>query len=68
MKARLTETQIAGVSEQTPLGVEHFLVYLRAREMHEEQTLFSMKHPELRTSMKQEEQNGFGRWKSSTVI
>jgi hypothetical protein len=33
--AHFTETQIAGVSEQTPLGVEHFLEYLRAREMHE---------------------------------
>jgi hypothetical protein len=35
--AHFTETQIAGFSEQTPLGVEHFLEYLRAREMHEEQ-------------------------------
>ena len=33
--AHFTETQIAGVSEQTPLGVEHFLEYLRAREIHE---------------------------------
>ncbi|HMH15312.1 MAG TPA: hypothetical protein VK578_19590 [Edaphobacter sp.] len=33
--AHFTETQVAGVSEQTPLGVEHFLAYLRAREMHE---------------------------------
>jgi hypothetical protein len=33
--AHFTETQIAGVSEQTPLGVEHFLQYLRAREIHE---------------------------------
>ncbi len=33
--AHFTETQIAGVGEQTPLGVEHFLQYLRAREMHE---------------------------------
>ena len=32
-----TETQVSGVSEQTPLGVEHFLEYLRAREMHEAQ-------------------------------
>jgi hypothetical protein len=38
--ARFTDTQITGVSKQTPLGVEHFLEYLRAREMHEEQ-----KHP-----------------------
>jgi hypothetical protein len=35
--AHFTETQITGVSEQTPLGVEHFLAFLRAREMHEEQ-------------------------------
>jgi hypothetical protein len=33
--AHFTETQIAGVSEQTPLGVEHFLAYLRAREIHD---------------------------------
>jgi hypothetical protein len=33
--AHFSETQVAGVSEQTPLGVEHFLAYLRAREMHE---------------------------------
>jgi len=33
--AHFTETVVAGVSEQTPLGVEHFLEYLRAREMHE---------------------------------
>jgi hypothetical protein len=33
--AHFTETQIAGVSEQTPLGVEHFLQYLRAREIHD---------------------------------
>jgi len=33
--AHFTETQVAGVSEQTPLGIEHFLEYLRAREMHE---------------------------------
>lgn len=33
--AHFTETQVAGVSEQTPLGVEHFLQYLRAREIHE---------------------------------
>jgi hypothetical protein len=38
--AHFTETQVAGVSEQTPLGVEHFLEYLRAREMYEAQ-----KHP-----------------------
>ena len=38
--ARFTDTQVAGVSKQTPLGVEHFLEYLRAREMHEGQ-----KHP-----------------------
>jgi hypothetical protein len=38
--AHFTETQVAGVGEQTPLGVEHFLEYLRAREMHEAQ-----KHP-----------------------
>ena len=35
--AHFTESQVAGVSEQTPLGVEHFLEYLRAREMHETQ-------------------------------
>lgn len=35
--AHFTETQVAGVSEQTPLGVEHFLQYLRACEMHEAQ-------------------------------
>jgi hypothetical protein len=34
--AHFTAIQISGVSEQTPLGVEHFLQYLRAREMHEE--------------------------------
>jgi hypothetical protein len=33
--AHFTETQIAGVSEQTPLGVEHFLEYLRARDIHD---------------------------------
>src|SRR6202789_2169975 len=33
--AHFTETQIAGVSKQTPVGVEHFLEYLRAREIHE---------------------------------
>jgi hypothetical protein len=33
--AHFTETQIAGVSEQTPLGVEHFLAYLRAREIQD---------------------------------
>ncbi len=33
--SHFTETQIAGVGEQTPLGVEHFLHYLRAREIHE---------------------------------
>jgi hypothetical protein len=33
--AHFTETQIAGVSEQTPFGVEHFLQYLHARELHE---------------------------------
>lgn len=38
--AHFTETHVAGVSEQTPLGVEHFLEYLRARELHE-----SQKHP-----------------------
>lgn len=32
-----TETQVAGVSEQTPLGVEHFLQYLHVREINEEQ-------------------------------
>jgi hypothetical protein len=35
--AHFTETHIPGVSEQTPLGVEHFLDYLRARETHEAQ-------------------------------
>ena len=35
-----TDTQVPGVSQQTPFGVEHFLEYLRAREMHE-----SQKHP-----------------------
>ena len=35
--AHFTETQIAGVSEQTPLGVEHFLEYLRVHEIHETQ-------------------------------
>ena len=35
--AHFTETQVAGVSEQTPLGVEHFLQYLRVREINEEQ-------------------------------
>jgi len=36
--AHFTETQVAGVSEQTPLGVEHFLQFLRAREIHETQS------------------------------
>jgi hypothetical protein len=35
--AHFTERQVAGVSEQTPLGVDHFLEYLCAREMHETQ-------------------------------
>jgi hypothetical protein len=35
--AHFTETQVAGVSEQTPLGVEHFLQFLRAREIYEAQ-------------------------------
>ena len=38
--AHFAETQVIGVSEQTPLGVEHFLEYLRARETHE-----SQRHP-----------------------
>jgi hypothetical protein len=36
--AHFTEIQVAGVSEQTPLGVEHFLQFLRAREIHEAQS------------------------------
>jgi hypothetical protein len=35
--AHFTETQVEGLSEQTPLGVEHFLEYLRARETYEAQ-------------------------------
>lgn len=35
--AHFTETKVAGVGEQTPLGVEHFLQYLRVREISEEQ-------------------------------
>ena len=33
--AHFSETQVIGASEQTPLGVEHFLDYLRARERYE---------------------------------
>jgi hypothetical protein len=33
--ARFTETLTAGVTEQTPLGVDHFLEYLSAREIHD---------------------------------
>lgn len=35
--SHFTQTQIAGVGKQTPLGVEHFLEYLRAREIYEAQ-------------------------------
>lgn len=38
--AHFTETQVIGTSKQTPLGVEHFLEYLHARETHE-----SQRHP-----------------------